>query len=248
VNQAAKQPTQIGAEIPSSVLDPLRARLLNDDESAARRHRLDMGEWPKRLERSGIELDDDAHDAIVNDRCRPEAPLVRVERWFAKRHPNPLRRFDADPTVPPWIFLCGPRGVGKSTAAGWVLARLGGIACTMSMLLGDFNAWKRARPDERYTCAFDRYKRANVLVLDEIGMERDRDADNAREAFFALVNGRQSRKLDTLVLTNLSKPMLVERIRSGTYDERSHDRLRALAVVLGFEGESLRRSVPGGGL
>lgn len=237
-------PMPIAASV-GAVLDPLRARFLDDAEQRQRRERLDMGEWPRRLTASGLELDDAAKAAILLDRCRPEKPLERVAAWYAKRHPsNP----DERPSGPPWLFLCGPRGVGKSTAAGWVLARQWGVACTMTMLLADFTAWKRCRPDERYGSAFERYKRAGVLVLEELGTEPDREADKAREAFFALVNGRQSRRTDTLVLTNLSKAMIVERVRNGVYDERTHDRLRSMSAVLGFEGESLRRSVAGGGL
>lgn len=232
----------------ASTLEALRpARFVTEAEQQATRERIDMGEWKPRLIASGIwqELDDDARVSILTNRCRDEKPLMRVRAWYAKRHPsNP----DEQPSGPPWVFLCGPRGVGKTTAAAWVLARQRGVMVTMSTLLADFAAWKRARPDERYASAFERHKRASVFVLDELGMERDRDADTAREAMFALVNARQSRRTDTIVLTNLSREMLIARVREGVYDERTHDRLRGLAVVLGFEGESLRRSLPGGGL
>lgn len=239
-------PTQFGPEA-AALMDRLSggAGFITEAEQEARRVKLDMGEWPRRLTHSGIELDDDAKIAILMDRCRDEKPLQRIKAWYAARHP---KEPGAVPNGPPWVFLCGPRGIGKSTAAGWVLARQWGTACTMTMLLADFTAWKRCRPDERYGSQFERYKRAGVLVLDEVGTERDRDAELAREAMFALINGRQSRRTDTIVLTNLSKDMMADRIRSGTYDERSHDRLRGMALVMGFDGESLRRTLPGGGL
>jgi len=83
-------------------------------------------------------------------------------------------------------------------------------------------------------------------VLDELGMEKDSEAEMAREAFFALVNGRQSKRTHTIVISNLSKELVVERVRKGVYDERTHDRLRGIAVVVGFKGESLRKGLPGG--
>lgn len=239
-------PTQLGPDAQALLERAEAARLVTDEEQRARKERLDMGEWPRRLTHSGLEIDDNARVAILLDRCRDEKPLQRVRAWYAKRYPSAT---EVRPSGPPWIFLCGPRGVGKSTAAGWVLARQWGVAITMSMLLADFTAWKRCRnAAERYDSSFERCKRANVLVLDEVGTERDRDIDTAREAMFALINGRQSKRTNTIVLTNLNKEMMAERIRSGVYDERSYDRLRGMALVMGFDGESLRRTLPGGGL
>ena len=116
----------------------------------------------------------------------------------------------------------------------------------MTMLLADYATWKRGYGEERNTGRFARYRRAAFLVLDELGTETD--ADLAREAMFALINARQSKRTETLVLTNMTKPEAIDAIKSGRYDKRAADRLRALAMVVGLTGESLRRSVPGGGL
>jgi len=223
------------------------AGFVTEDQIRAKREAWDQAQWGDRLRSSGIfdELDDDAKRAVLANRARPELPTERVKEWWSVRRPlDP----DQAPSGPPWLFLCGGKGCGKSTAAAHVLAREWGLYTIMSTLMADYTTWKRAKPHERHSSMFERYKRSGVLVLDELGMEKDSEAEAAREAFFALVNGRQSKRTHTIVISNLSRDLVIKRVKTGVYDERSHDRLRSISLVLGFEGQSLRKSLPGGGL
>jgi DNA replication protein DnaC len=170
--------------------------------------------------------------------------MRRIKDWYAARHPTS----GVSPHAPPWFIMCGPRGIGKSTAAAYVLARQRGVYTTMPLMLADYSAWKKSKPEERHKTAFAKLRQSGAVVLDEVGTEKDHEAELAREAMFAFVNGRQSHRTDTLVLTNMTGQQMADRIRSGTYDERTHPRLQALAVLVGFKGESLRKVVAGGGL
>jgi hypothetical protein len=247
-----KRPRSQPSEAPAPLRDEMRSLLermltyaISDDEREQRDTALDRGSWMQRLEAAGIyeHLDDDARSAVIGDRCRDELPLRRVKAWHALRFP---KRGEAQKGAP-WFFVCGPVGTGKSTAAGWTLARSPGLYVTMTMLLADYATWKRGFGEERNRGRFASYRRASMLVLDEVGTETD--AELAREAVFALVDARQSRRMSTLVLTNMTKPEIVSAIKAGRYDKRAADRLRALAMVIDLgDLPSLRKSVPGGGL
>lgn len=246
-SQPGDAPAEMGPEARKVIAD-LERLLVNvpaitDEERARRDAWLDRDEWPRRLSSSGIReaISDESRLAVLMDRCTAEPALTRTRTWYEARRSTP-------PSGSPWLIVCGPVGVGKSTAAAWCLARSWGVYVTMTTLLADFATWKRGHRDERNTGNFARYRRAAFLVLDEVGTERDDAADAAREAMFALVDARQSKRCETLVLSNLTATQMRDRIRDGVYDIRSADRLRAMATLVGVTGASLRKSVPGGGL
>ena len=192
----------------------------------------------ERLRISGIALRDEDKRAILDDTIEDTRALRVVRRWLAAamRTPNPDR---------PWLVMCGPPGTGKTFAAGWVIAREGGTYSTVESYLRNYARWLSDRKyDEREReWTMDRFRTAHLVVLDEVGMERDPEL--MRAAFHRLADERQSRRRQlTIAITNLNKPDFEKRLNGGVYDARTADRLARDAYVVSVDGASLRRGVP----
>lgn len=186
-----------------------------------------------RIADSGIagRLEDGDIGLVLGDLDRTPA-YVRVESWIRQlTHPEERR-----PTWGPWLWLGGPRGVGKTLAAAWAIAEVGGRYTTMRGLIEDTAAEHRRRsgltrgPGTWHS----RYAAQCLLVLDEVGQE---DAEGrrdvveaaraaARHALHELVDHRRRRSTPTLVLSNKSAASIRERFASGIYDARTESRLR----------------------
>ena len=160
--------------------------------------------------------------------------FVRVESWLRQlTHPEERR-----PTWGPWLWLGGPRGVGKTLAACWAIGEVGGRYVTMRQLMEDTQAEHRRRAGlTRAPSTWQaRYSAQCLLVLDEVGQEDAegrRDAVEAarglaRHALHDLVDHRKRTSTPTLVLTNKSADVIRERFRAGVYDQRTESRLRQL--------------------
>lgn len=213
--------------------------LLTEDEVRKLDESRDFGLWPDRLRSSGIipELHDDDIPRLERDECLPTRPLAIVKRWVAAhRRPSVAR------PPPSWLFMCGGRGVGKTVAAGWTIAQIGGAYTTMLGLLEEYQARSKRQNRDGDDPFPRRLERAGLVVLDELGAERDEHAALAREVVFRLVSRRQSRRRMTLVLTNDDVAACRQRFASGVYDERAHDRLQPMAAWVECAGESMRRA------
>lgn len=176
----------------------------------------------------------DKHAVIEQTLSETEA-LRKVRNWLAlaTRTPSPGRNV---------CVLCGDPGLGKTVAAAWALARCGGLYVKVDEYLRDYDRWQRDRSfDERTSTLLVRYKRAHLVVVDELG--RERNAELARDAIYDLIDSRQTRRRElTLIITNLSVDDMNARLERGVYDERTSDRLARDGWVTGVSGKSMRRA------
>jgi hypothetical protein len=216
--------------------------------------------WGERLEASGIEAATRAEDRSMLLADRLDAvnyPSLRAAQlWLVKalrrcecsdesrrvervRCDNP----ECEGRKPPGrnvLVLAGTTGLGKTLAAAWVISREGGLYVKIDELMRDYARWERDMSQaDATTNAWRRYQRAHLVVLDEVG--RERRPDLARDAFYKLVDERQSRRRHlTIILTNLSAEDFKERLRAGVYDQRSYSRLARDAWVVDLEGVDRR--------
>lgn len=207
----------------------------SDDEIAAYEARQQRETWRDRLGASGIDgLREEDRARILGDELLPTHALVTVRRWLA----TAMRPVEPGPNM---LVLVGGMGTGKTLSAGWAISRHGGLYATVETYLRDYNRWLRDQSfDEKSAPAMWRYKRAQLVVLDELGTEAD--AALMTRAFERLIDSRQSRRRElTLILGNLSREEFVSRIRGGTYGARTYDRMKRDARVVEVTGESMRR-------
>lgn len=225
---------------------PPPSRLLNDEQARARDQRAAIASGRElRLEhvrRSGIARHLGIGDAsrLVRDELSSTPALGLVQGW-AKPERDTARR---------WMLIGGTRGVGKTVAAGWLIARDGGRYLTMLDLVQAFAPVLRGMAPQTQDEIGERLAaiaRVEVLVLDELGRDGF-SPEVAREALHWLVEARQSAKRGrTLVLSNLSAVDIRKRFNDGTYDSRTESRLRPLlarrqdgAGIFEVVGEDLR--------
>lgn len=188
-----------------------------------------------RLGESGIarRLEEGDAGVILGGPARTPAYAL-VSAWVEQLTDPSKRR----PTWGPWLWIGGPRGVGKTLAAAWAIAEVGGRYVTMRQLMEDTAAEQRRRSGlTRGPGAWHgRYAAQCLLVLDEVGQEDaegrreqvDASRALARHALHELVEHRRRKSTPTLVLTNKSAEAIRARFASGHYDSRTESRLRQL--------------------
>lgn len=134
------------------------------------------------------------------------------------------------------LLLCGARGVGKSFAAAWALARgprrPGGPGSPRAVWLHAAELAALDSGDKRLL----QLRRCGVLVVDELGCG-DTRPERLRERLDSVWSVRLDRGLDTLVTSNLS---IAE--ASQLLDERLRDRLRRHGQADGLEDTKSLRS------
>jgi hypothetical protein len=131
--------------------------------------------------------------------------------------------------APPVLVLAGSTGTGKSTAAAWWLAEVGG---RLERATAIATAW-----DSSTVTAQERRESAcstRCLVLDDVGTEPVRYRGAMAEALRELMEARQS--LRTLVTTNLTRSQFAARYPDGRLDSRL-----SRAAWVKCVGEDLRR-------
>jgi DNA replication protein DnaC len=200
-----------------SVLARFEKTLASDDEIARWERRREEQARSELLALSGIGevLTTGGADAVGRDQCESTRALELVRQWLASRVPV--------------LALFGPRGVGKTVAAAWGLARTPGryieAASLCTMRRENFGA-----PSEGYL----RAARAGLLVVDELGTEPN--IDDAQATLHDIVNRRQRLPRRTLLLGNLDRGAFLAR-----YDGRTLDRLREIAAIRKIDGDSMRK-------
>ena len=207
----------------------------SDDEIAAYEARQLRETWRERLDGSGIDgLRHYDREAILADRLEPTKALTTVRAWIAGAMRTP------DPGVNT-LVLVGGMGLGKTVAAGWAISRHSGLYATVETYLRDFARWLRDQSREDSSAQqLWRYKRAHLVVLDELGTENDPAL--MRRAFERLIDQRQSRRRElTLILGNMSRDEFITRLKGGVYGLRTYDRMKRDARVVECTGESMRR-------
>lgn len=217
----------------AEVLGRMTARQpwVSDEELAAYESELAAKQREENIRDSGVRpmLKPGIAKLAVRDDLDSTPALDLVRRWRAYAEQHNTKRT---------LILFGPRGVGKTVAAAWALTRNRGRYVKSDELGRLWTAHERiqqrgigelgSRNDE-----WLEYATTGLLVVDEIGDERD--ATDARRMLGELADVRQGRRL-TLLLGNVSKKVLQERV-----DMRTWDRWREEAVLVRVEGESLRK-------
>jgi DNA replication protein DnaC len=162
---------------------------------------------------------------VVSDTLKDAAPLRAVKRWLSA-----ARGLDT-PTDRPMKFLAllGPGGRGKTIAAAWAIAELGGIYISAPEFrrLASSSLWSdRPRLDELYGC--------RLLVIDDMGSETI--SDPSTEAIFDIVNARQVEGAVTILTGNLTRQQFTDR-----YTERVTQRIEHQGFFCESAGPDLRR-------
>lgn len=253
-------PERIGVAIPEWLAN-LKPLVLDEAELQARERDLHREARRERLMNSPIRESLSAsqdengrvvtdESLILHDRCEPTMALEAVRRWVGK-----WSNVHSASVTRPVLILAGPPGIGKSVAAAWAVAEVGARYVRFPELIEDHRAFQRKagiRELEHERDMFaTKYVRPGFVVLDELGIEGERDAEAAKEALAYFVEKRQLWHQRTLMLTNKSNAELLARFETGQYDQRTLDRLRRLLITadvdenriaLDLKGRSMRRS------
>jgi DNA replication protein DnaC len=143
---------------------------------------------------------------------------------------NVARSYASNPDG--WLLLEGTYGCGKTHLAAAVgNARLdfedAVLFITTPDLLDHLRNTYSSSADLGYDEMFDRLKNAPLLILDDLGVENP--SGWAQEKLFQLLNFRHSRRMPTIITTNVDLEMLDPRVRSRLLDESVIRRVRISA-------------------
>lgn len=200
---------------------PTRAQLL------AREKDCEVPARAQRLDDSGIRgaITPEDYDALCTDALAHDTHALRfIRTWHRKRLDGQLRR---PLTV---MALVGDRGRGKTVAAGWLLAQVGGSYVTAETLRKLF-----VSKFEASTREFQRLLEQRTLVVDDLGTESE--PQGVQAMLYAVVNQRAGlRNGWTLLTANLTEPEFYARA-----DARTTDRIRHQGAIVTVGGENLRR-------
>jgi DNA replication protein DnaC len=143
---------------------------------------------------------------------------------------NVARSYAANPDG--WLLLEGTYGCGKTHLAAAVgNARLeyedAVLFITTPDLLDHLRNTYGPSSEVGYDEMFDRLKNAPLIILDDLGVENP--SGWAQEKLFQLLNFRHSRRLPTIITTNVDLESLDPRIRSRLLDDSVIRRVRISA-------------------
>ena len=125
------------------------------------------------------------------------------------------------------LWLCGATGTGKTLLGSCICRETKGVYCKTYNIKDDLleNHFSR-------NSVFKKYTNYRSLVIDEIGR-----VDQEKDFMFQLLNERYENEVSTVLITNLSKGELKERLGLPLYD-----RFVSSCVSLTFTGDSHRLS------
>lgn len=208
----------------AELAEAMRARAADERASEEReRERARRARAYARILRVGIPLDDREAMArrVVRDELEPTRALHGARWWFSD---------DARARATLSLVLLGGTGVGKTVAAAWCIGRVEGSAYVKVRDLCRLYRSEYGPEREEWT----RLLRFDLVVLDEIGTERDLDL--ARAAICELIDERHAIGARTLMLGNLDRKAF-----DGRYDERTHSRLEQRGLVVRLDDTVDRR-------
>lgn len=228
-------PSTLGSALHAAIAAASAVAIASDEDLARIDAEAERQAWADRLEVSGVHGATRVEDRrmLLRGKLQQVPALRATQAWLAKAMGQPPGR-----NV---LVMCGSTGLGKTLAAAWAISREGGIYAKVDELVRDYARWDRDRTAyDRTADHWRRYQRAHLVVLDELG--RERDANLARDAVYKLADERQSRRRQlTIIITNLSKPDLLARLHAGVYDERTASRWARDAWVVQVDGADQRR-------
>lgn len=208
------------------VLERLEARICEDSEIEAYELAEAVESRRRLLESSGIVdvLPPEDVEALALNSYRDGRAIDLVTQFVAQTQLSVGR---------PALVLMGGTGTGKTVAAGWALARTPGVFIEAGDLVRAQVAADGRSPRSPDVERWRRLTRTGLLVVDELGTERD--IDDAQVAFREIINRRQDRRRPTILLGNVEPKVFWAR-----FDSRTRDRLRVCAFVRGLTGDSMR--------
>ncbi|HZC07954.1 MAG TPA: ATP-binding protein [Ktedonobacterales bacterium] len=194
---------------------------------------------------SEIGADDRWHVKTVPCECQAERlEHARLERALAASSMTPkllaldFDRYDATHNAPalsqmrawatdsgraalPWIFLYGGPGSGKThLLAAAFNALMAQGRCPLYTLVPDLLDHVRdglnASDKGEYSARFDAIREAPILILDDLGAEKE--SDWSHETLFKLIDHRYRQELPTAIASNLLPEDLEPRIASRLQD------------------------------
>lgn len=164
------------------------------------------------------------------------ATLAQVRAKHGDTHADAMEMWLACTTARPNVILFGPVGVGKSHAAVAMLRPLHDLGHTIAYwpvtTLLEATSPGGADPAAALASAID----AEVLVLDDLGVERD--TEWVQERVYEVVNQRWLDEVPTIVTTNAPDGEALCRL----VGERVYSRLQDGAVGLRLTGPDHRRT------
>lgn len=168
------------------------------------------------------------------ERDNGTVPQLEQARKYV-RHWNEMQEKDLG------LLFWGQPGNGKTFAAACIANALTESSppfppkvkmTTLGTILNRLPALSAA--DKEYY--LDQFRSADLLILDDFGMERQ--TDYAREQVFNIIDGRYLARLPLIVTTNLS----LDHMKNTTElaEKRICDRILEMCVPVFFSGESQR--------
>lgn len=190
-------------------------------------------ERAQRMRRAGIE-----DKALVEWMAPLRSPPFAARSWFGIDQGLRSGSDEAMAGAQAWLdypdckclLIIGGVGAGKTTAAAWIVAgELANGVWLPARTVDDLEAWKLVSHQA---------KTAQLLVIDDLGTERDSESGFGRDTLGSLLTDRLDRAQRTVVTTNLSGAEIVKR-----YGERLRSRLqlRPLVGVIDAGKVDLRR-------
>ena len=159
---------------------------------------------PKVAERDAVR-DAQRSDAVRAHRATVKAAMAHLE---PRMHRRLLDALKSGPS--PSAVLLGPTGVGKTAAARWI-AELSTLTRSHHMPIRnarELGASERRHPlGEGYPAALREARESELLALDDLGTEEERDIGVMQE----LLEARYSRNAATFITTGLTKQGLMAR-------------------------------------
>lgn len=186
-----------------------------------------------RMRRAGIE-----DKALIDWMAPLRSPPFASRSWFGVEQNLREGSDEAMHGAQAWLdypdckclLIIGGVGAGKTTAAAWVVAgELANAVWLPARTVDDLERWKEVSHQA---------KTAQLLVIDDIGTERDSESGFGRDTLGSLWTDRLDRAQRTVVTTNLSGAELVKR-----YGDRLRSRLqlRPLVGVIDAKRVDLRK-------
>lgn len=125
------------------------------------------------------------------------------------------------------LWLCGATGTGKTLLGSCICRETQGVYCKTYDIKDDLleNHFSRRS-------VFRKYSKYRSLVIDEVGR-----CEQEKDFMFQLLNERYENEVSTVLITNLSKGELKERLGLPLYD-----RFVSNCISLTFNGDSYRKT------
>ncbi len=142
------------------------------------------------------------------------------------------------------ILLYGPPGTGKTHLAVATLRNvieykgLKGLFCDFRGLLIDLKSSYEGKASTSEI--LDSVRKVHLLVLDDVGAERN--TDWAKDILAEIVNYRYTQSLPTIITTNLRFDDISGETFAEKFDERTESRIYDMCRIVRVEGHDRRKA------